>query len=160
MAERKKIDAIVVCKLDRMFRSTVDTLKTTKQFDAWDIAFHSIQETIDTKSAIGRFFLTIIAAITEMERSIIGERIKVVLQHKKTNGEKTGGDVPYGFDVDEKGRLIKNKKEQSVIEKIRLYKSKNLSLNKIAVELNRKRYKTKKGKNWYPQTAKRVLAAV
>ena len=158
MAESGKVKAVIVCKLDRMFRSTVDTLETTKKFDKWDIAFHSIQETLDTDSAIGRFFLTIIAAIAEMERSIIGERTKAVLQHKKANGEKTGGDVPYGYNADETGHLVKNKKEQRIIRKVHQFRSKDWSLSRIARELNSKGYKTKKGKQWYPQTIKRVLS--
>ena len=96
MAQDKMIDAVVVYKLDRMFRSTVDALETTKQFDKWGVSFHSIEETIDTKSAMGKFFFTLTAALAEMEREIIGERTKDVLQRKKANGE-VYGHVPFGF---------------------------------------------------------------
>ena len=44
MAQEKMIDAVVVYKLDRMFRSTVDALETTRQFDKWNVSFHSIEE--------------------------------------------------------------------------------------------------------------------
>jgi site-specific DNA recombinase len=76
MAQEKIIDAVVVYKLDRMFRSTVDALETTKQFDKWNVSFHSIKEALDTKSAMGKFFFTLTAALAEMEREIIGERTK------------------------------------------------------------------------------------
>ena len=68
MARNKMVDAVVVYKLDRMFRSTVDALETTKKFDKWGVSFHSIQETIDTKSAMGKFFFTLMACLTELER--------------------------------------------------------------------------------------------
>ena len=42
MAQEKMIDAVVVYKLDRMFRSTVDALETTRQFDKWNVSFHYI----------------------------------------------------------------------------------------------------------------------
>jgi site-specific DNA recombinase len=87
MARNKMIDAVIVYKLDRMFRSTVDALETTSQFDKWGVSFHSIQEALDTKSAMGKFFFTLTAALAEMEREIIGERTKDVLQRKKANGE-------------------------------------------------------------------------
>ncbi len=90
MACNKMVDAIAVYKLDRMFRSTVDALETTKQFDKWGVSFHSISENLDTKSAMGKFFFTLTAALAEMEREIIGERTKDVLQRKKANGEVYG----------------------------------------------------------------------
>ena len=64
MARRKEVEAVIVYKLDRMFRSTIDALETTKKFDKWSIAFHSIHETLDTQSAMGRFFFTLTAALT------------------------------------------------------------------------------------------------
>jgi DNA invertase Pin-like site-specific DNA recombinase len=90
MAQKKMVDAVVVYKLDRMFRSTVDALETTKQFDKWGVSFHSIAENLDTKSAMGKFFFTLTAALAEMEREIIGERTRDVLQRKKANGEVYG----------------------------------------------------------------------
>ena len=96
MVKKKSLDAVVVYKLDRMFRSTVDALETTKRFDKQGIAFHSIEETLDTQSAMGRFFFTLIAALAEMERGIIGERTQAALQFKKKNGE-VWGPVPYGY---------------------------------------------------------------
>ena len=72
LARGKEIDAVVVYKLDRIFRSTVDALETTKAFDKWGVSFHSIEETLDTRSAMGRFFFTLTAALAEMERRLIG----------------------------------------------------------------------------------------
>jgi DNA invertase Pin-like site-specific DNA recombinase len=46
LARRKEIDAVVVYKLDRIFRSTVDALETTKAFDKWGVSFHSIEATL------------------------------------------------------------------------------------------------------------------
>ncbi len=94
LARRKEVDAVVVYKLDRIFRSTVDALETTKAFDKWGVSFHSIEETLDTRSAMGRFFFTLTAALAEMERRLIGERTKAALAHKRSKSEKTGGDVP------------------------------------------------------------------
>jgi site-specific DNA recombinase len=80
MAQNKMIDAVVVYKLDRMFRSTVDALETTRLFDKLNVSFHSIEETIYTKSAMGKFFFTLTAALAEMEREIIGERTRDTLE--------------------------------------------------------------------------------
>ena len=158
MARKKQVDAIVVYKLDRIFRSTVDALETTKMFDKWGVSFHSIEETLDTQSAMGRFFFTLTAALAEMERRIIGERTKAALSHKRSRNEKTGGDVPYGYDLTPAGLLIKNHTEQKVIRLIRRLNRDGYSLRKICRELEREGHLTKRGNPiWHPKTISRIL---
>jgi DNA invertase Pin-like site-specific DNA recombinase len=155
MAQTKMVDAVVVYKLDRMFRSTVDALETTKRFDTWGVSFHSIEETLDTKSALGRFFFTLTAALAEMERGIIGERTRDVLQRKKQNGE-VYGHVPFGYKRF-KGRLLANRAEQEIVKKVLDLRDKGLNFSRISRELNKLGLKTKKGSQWYPQTVKNII---
>jgi site-specific DNA recombinase len=158
MARKKQVDAIVVYKLDRIFRSTVDALETTKMFDKWEVSFHSIEETLDTQSAMGRFFFTLTAALAEMERRLIGERTKVALAHKRSKNEKTGGDVPYGYDLTPGGILIKNETEQRVIRLIRNLNRDGYSLRKICRELEQAEHLTKNGNTiWQPSTIWKIL---
>jgi site-specific DNA recombinase len=159
MARKKKVEAVIVYKLDRMFRSTIDALETTKRFDNWSVAFHSIQETLDTQSAMGRFFFTLTAALAEMERGIIGERTKAALKHKRLNGEKTGGDIPFGYCLDIDGQsLMEDPKEQEVIRLIKEWKENGCSLRSIGEELQRRGHLTKTGKiKWHPQSIARIL---
>jgi DNA invertase Pin-like site-specific DNA recombinase len=158
MAKKKEIQGIVVYKLDRMFRSTIDALKTTKLFNKWGIAFHSINESLDTQSAMGNFFFTLTAALAEMERAIIGERTSQALQHKKANGEKTGGYPLYGYDVDPKGKLIHNQHEQKGLSLIHSLHGQGHSLRSICDKLKRQKYKTKSGlTKWHPQVVKKIL---
>jgi site-specific DNA recombinase len=160
LSRNKKVDAVVVYKLDRMFRSTVDALETTKKFDKWDISFHSIVETLDTQSAMGRFFFTLTAALAEMERGIIGERTRATLQHKKAKGEKTGGDVPFGYDVDNTGHLVKNEVEQKAVRLIHRLRLKGYSLRAVCRELEKEGHRTKRGnRTWHPQTVSQILKA-
>ena len=157
LARTKQVDAIVVYKLDRIFRSTTDALETTKLFEKWGVSFHSIEETLDTQSAMGRFFFTLTAALAEMERRLIGERTKAALSHKRSRNEKTGGDVPYGYDLAH-GLLVKNDEEQGVIRIIRRLHGQGLSLRRISSELEREGYKTKRGNpNWHPQSIAHII---
>jgi site-specific DNA recombinase len=87
LAQKKQVDAIVVYKLDRMFRSVSDALETTKMFERQGVSFHSIEEALDSKSALRRFFFTLTAALAKMEKRLIGERIKSALAHKKSRDE-------------------------------------------------------------------------
>jgi site-specific DNA recombinase len=158
LARKKQIDAIVVYKLDRMFRSTIDALETTKMLERQGVSFHSIEETLDTTSAMGRFFFVLTAGLAEMERNLIGERTKSALAHKKSRHEKTGGDVPYGYDLTPERLLIKNDAEQKVIRLIRHLRRQGVSLRGTCLELQKFEYKTKRGNlSWHPQTISAIL---
>jgi site-specific DNA recombinase len=158
LARRREVDAVVVYKLDRIFRSTVDALETTKAFDKWGVSFHSIEETLDTRSAMGRFFFTLTAALAEMERRLIGERTKAALAHKRSKSEKTGGDIPYGYDLTPTGILIRNDGEQEVIRFIRRLNGDGYSLRGICRELENSGHLTKRGNAvWQPSTIAKIL---
>jgi site-specific DNA recombinase len=158
LASKKHVDAIVVYKLDRMFHSTMDALETTKMFERHNASFHSIGENLDSHSPIGKFLFTLTAALAEMERNLIGERTKSALAHKRSKNEKTGGDVPYGYDLTLAGLLIKNDTEQKVIRLIRHLHRQGVSLRGTCRELQRLGYQTKRGNlSWHPQTIASIL---
>ena len=161
LARKKQIDAVVVYKLDRMFRSTIDALETTKMFERQGVSFHSIEETLDTRSAMGMFFYSLTAALAEMERRLIGERTKSALAHKRSRNEKTGGDVPYGYDLTPAGILIKNDAEQKVIRLIRHLHRQRVSLRGICKDLEHHGYRTKRGNDkWHPATLAGILERI
>lgn len=155
LARTKQIQAVIVLKLDRMFRSTTDALETTKQFEQWGVAFHSLNETVDTESAMGRFFFTLLAATAEMERGIISERTKAVLNHKREQG-KVYGPTPYGFQRDG-DILIVDKAEEEAVELVLKLRSQGWNYSKIARELNSLGYKTRCGGEYFPQTIKNIV---
>ena len=146
-ASKGEVESVIIVKLDRMFRNTVDALNTARDFDKKGIALHSISESLDTQSAMGKFFFTLTAALAEMERGLIGERTRTALARKKERGEKTGGNVPYGFDSVE-GMLVENPREQEVIRIIKKKRLQGRSYQGIADFLNEKGTPTKTGKSW------------
>lgn len=96
LAQEKKIDAIIVYKLDRFMRNTIETLDCCALLEEWGIKFISLHEEVNTSTATGRFFLTVLAALGQMEREQISERTKAALALKMERGE-VAGRVPYGF---------------------------------------------------------------
>ena len=154
--QKEKFDAVVVSKLDRGFRSTQDALEIIKKLDKKGISFHSVAESIDTRSAMGRFFLTIMAACAELESARLSERMSDVWAFKKANGEKVGGYTPYGFWAI-KGKLIPNPKEQAVIHRIKNMADSGVSLSKISEQLNAEGVTTKQGNKWYAQSIKNMI---
>ena len=123
MARRREIDAVVVYKLDRAFRNTIDALSTARELEGLGVAFHSVHEKIDTKSAMGVFFFTLLAALAEMERVLIGERTRDALKAKKARagGKQISGAAGYGWTwqgADGNKRLVEVEEEQAIIRQI------------------------------------------
>ncbi len=165
-AHRKEIDAVIIVKLDRMFRCTVDALNTAQDFDRRGVALHSIHESLDTQSAMGKFFFTLTAALAEMERGLIGERTRAALARKKERGEKTGGHVPYGYDVldaslveKKDASLVENPQEQEIIAHMKRLRKQGLSLQRVADTLNFADIPTKQGSTWTAMQVSRAVKA-
>ena len=138
-----------------MFRCTTDALETTRQFEACGVAFHSLHETIDTESAMGKFFFTLLAATAEMERGLISERTKAVLNHKRDQGF-VYGPVPFGCRRDG-DVLISHKGEERTIELMLKLRAQGWNYSRIARELNDLGHRTKSVGQFYPQTVKNVI---
>ena len=153
-----KADALVVYKLDRAFRSTRDALDVAEDLNKGGKSLHSITEKLDTTSAIGEFFFTLMASLAQMERKLIGERTAAALAQKRANGEKTGGQCPYGFrSVD--GKLVPDVAEQSVINLIQSFRAAGESTRSIARRLHEEGFTTRKGTPFSQNQVFRILKA-
>ena len=151
-------DALVVYSLSRLARSTRDTLDIADLLEKKGADLVSISEKIDTTTAAGKMVFRMLAVLNEFERDQISERTRAALQYKRAKGEKTGGDIPYGYDLTADGHLVKNTAEQKAINLIKDLKAKGYSLRGIARELKAKGYRTKRGKvTWNPKTISTIL---
>lgn len=152
------VQHVVALKLDRLFRSTVDALNQTKEWDKQKVALHLIDmggQTVDTSTAVGRLFLTMTAGFAEMERSLISERTSAVLSHRKA-GRKAYSHTPYGFDrVGDD--LVINNKEQRVIKTMVELRSDGWSFRAIADYLNAEKIPTKLGKTWHAPPVRHII---
>ena len=149
--------ALVVYSLSRLSRSTRLTCEIGDKLDKAGADLVSISEKIDTTTAAGKMVFRVLAAMAEFERDQVSERTKLALSHKKANGEKTGGDVPFGWDADDSGKLIENDTEQHIISLIFDAWGRGKSLGSIAKKLNNEDYKTKRGSKFYAQTIKNII---
>jgi DNA invertase Pin-like site-specific DNA recombinase len=153
-----KGEALVVYSLSRMSRSTRDTLEIAEALKRKGADLVSLCEKVDTTNAAGKMVFRMLAVLNEFERDQVSERTKAALAHKKAQGKKTGGDVPFGFELTPEGLLVENKDEQGGIRLIRKLKSKGYSLRKIAGELEARDIRTKTGKaKWNPKTVSMIL---
>jgi len=154
------INHIIVYKMDRLTRRTFDLLYLVEEvFKKNKVQFHSITERIDTTTAQGNFFLTIIGAMAQMERDLISERTKAVLQYKIQKLEYVGSPgLGYEASTGDNKFLDINERERDTVKRILYLKRyKHLSLGKIAKELNENDVKTKRGGKWHSGTIKLIL---
>ena len=107
-------DALVVYSLSRLSSSTKETLAISEALQKQGADLVSLSEKIDTTSASGKMVFRMLAVLSEFERDQISDRTKAALQYKRKNGEKTGGDTPFGYRS-RKGRLYPHPEEQKGI---------------------------------------------
>jgi DNA invertase Pin-like site-specific DNA recombinase len=86
-------DAIVVWKLDRWGRSTIDLLSTLTELKAAGVAFVSVRDSIDMSTPQGELLVTVLAAFAQFERDQIRERVTAGLRHAKRHGTRTGKPI-------------------------------------------------------------------
>jgi DNA invertase Pin-like site-specific DNA recombinase len=89
-ANRRRFDAVIVWKFDRFARSVSHLLRALETFDSLGIAFVSLSESIDTSTPAGKMVFTVLGAVAELERSLIGERVKAGLRNAKAKGVRLG----------------------------------------------------------------------
>jgi site-specific DNA recombinase len=169
MMKAKKVQHVVIFKLDRMFRNTIEALEGANLVNAAGGTLHSITEKLDTKSAIGEFFFTLMAALGQMERKLIGERITSIFADKRSRGEKLGGLVPYGYrkylaGYNKKGEpvweLEPHDEEQAAIYKANSLKAEDptLSLRGLSKKLKAMGCVDRQGNVFSPVAVKRMIS--
>jgi DNA invertase Pin-like site-specific DNA recombinase len=86
----KKFEAVIVWKFDRLGRSTAHLLQVLEEMKNKGIRLIATSQSIDTDTAMGKFFFTILSGFGEMEREIIKERINLGLARAKKQGRRLG----------------------------------------------------------------------
>jgi len=89
-AKRHRFDVVLVAAFDRIARNVRHFLEVLDELNHLNIQFISLRENIDTGGPLGRAMLTIIGAISELERSLIAERIRAGMRRAKLEGRRIG----------------------------------------------------------------------
>jgi DNA invertase Pin-like site-specific DNA recombinase len=157
MEEKDEWDMILVVKMDRIHRNSKNFMEMMDNLRKWEKEFSSMQESLDTSTAMGRFVVDIIQRIAQLESEQIGERVYVGMKQKaSTEGGILGFAHPFGYDYVD-GELRVNDYESVVVKKIfDLYLEGNGS-SAIAEELDNSNYKTKRGGVWSARTIGKIL---
>lgn len=159
--EAKKINTVLVYKVDRLTRSLKDLINLVELFNQNDCDFCSLQESIDTKTATGRMFLKIIGIFAEFERENIAERTRFGMEKKAKEGYVLiAGISPLGYDKEKDNKIVQvNDNEAEIVKLIfNSYLDKNTTLIGLARRLNLQNYKTKSGYPFSGKTIKGILS--
>jgi DNA invertase Pin-like site-specific DNA recombinase len=89
-ARKRQLDAVLVWRFDRFARSTKHLLLALEEFRSLGIQFISYQENIDTSTPLGQALFTIVAAVAQLERDLIRERVSAGLRNAKLKGKILG----------------------------------------------------------------------
>ena len=113
----RRIDAVVVYKVDRLTCSLSDFAKIVEVFDAHSVSFVSITQAFNTTISIGRLTLNVLLSFAQFEREVTGERIRDKIAASKKKGLWMGGLPSLGYDVEDR-KLVVNEAEAATVRMI------------------------------------------
>jgi DNA invertase Pin-like site-specific DNA recombinase len=147
--DKGEAHALFVTRIDRLARSTKDFLNIIDRANANGWRLVMLDLNLDTATYQGRFVVTIMSALAEMERGIIAERQKDVHKDRRARGIKWGVDMGP-----------KNKTPDDIRQRVVTERNAGASYRKIADGLNRDSISSQNGGAWYPTTVKNLLAVI
>jgi DNA invertase Pin-like site-specific DNA recombinase len=92
-ARRGAFDVVVVFRFDRFARSVKQLVLALEEFQTLGVGFVSQQEALDTPTPMGEAMFAIIAAMAQLERRVIQERVIAGIEHAKARGTKSGAAI-------------------------------------------------------------------
>ena len=115
-AEARRFGTVLVDRIDRLGRSLRSLLDAHDALDGLGVAIKSATEPFDTSSPIGSFLFQLLASLAELEKSTIAERTSLGRNRVASDGQYTGGSVPFGYALDESNRLIPSQRRVPGLE--------------------------------------------
>jgi site-specific DNA recombinase len=136
--KEKRIDVVVVYKVDRLTRSLADFAKIVEIFDAHGVSFVAVTQQFKTTTSMGRLTLNVLLSFAQFEREVTGERIRDKIAASKQKGMWMGGTPPLGYDLHDRRRLVVNKAEAETVRLIFKLYLKLKTLRRVREELDRR----------------------
>ena len=158
LIRRRKVDVVVVAKLDRITRSVRDLGELVDLFKRSGVEFASVADHIDTSTAAGRLVLNVMGSVSQWEREAIGERTAEALAVMRANGKRISRHAPYGYRGDGNGGWIRDEAEQRGVGLIRQLRTAGLSLRQIGADLEHRGVIGRAGTRLSPSTISSVLS--
>lgn len=162
-AEKNLFHEVLVWKISRLARNSLELLTTVEQFKRLNISFRSFTENFETETPAGKLNLQMMSAIGEFERNTIVENVKMGMKQRAKTG-KHNGKLPLGYqaiadpsDPSGRSKVVVVEAEAIIIRKIFELYAAGRGLKSIANELNHSGHKTKTGNTFSTTAIKEIL---
>ncbi|MDD4222225.1 MAG: recombinase family protein [Methanomethylophilus sp.] len=163
LKEIKEWDVMIVLKMDRIHRNSRNFMNMMDQLERKDKKFVSATESLDTSNAVGRFVVSMIQNIAQLESEQIGERTYIGMKEKAETLANTpaasrtlGFNPPFGYLL-EKGILLAEPAELDTVAGVFTDYLGGTTMAMIAYRLNQRRVLTKRGNPWTVYSVSAVL---
>lgn len=110
----RKVDVLVVYKVDRLTRSLADFAKLVELFDQYGVSFVSVTQQFNTTTSMGRLTLNVLLSFAQFEREVTSERIRDKIAASKKKGIWVGGPLPLGYEMKDGKITIVDKEAERV----------------------------------------------
>lgn len=104
--EARRVDCVVVYKVDRLSRSLLDFARLMEAFERHRVSFVSVTQQFNTASSMGRLVLNVLLSFAQFEREIISERTRDKIAAARRKGKWVGGMPLLGYDIDPRGSKL------------------------------------------------------
>ncbi len=133
----RKINVIVVYKVDRLTRSLADFAQLVELFDAHGVSFVSVTQQFNTTTSMGRLTLNVLLSFAQFEREVTAERIRDKIAASKRKGLWVGGMIPLGYSLND-GKLFIHQDEAKTVRLIFERYLELGSVNRLVADLRAK----------------------
>ncbi|WP_457938432.1 recombinase family protein [Mesorhizobium sp. 10J20-29] len=110
----RKVDVVVVYKIDRLTRSLTDFSRIVEVFDKAGASFVSVTQQFNTTTSMGRLTLNVLLSFAQFEREVTAERIRDKIAASKKKGMWMGGVVPLGYRVENRKLVVQSEEAKTV----------------------------------------------
>ncbi len=138
----RKIDVIVVYKVDRLTRSLADFAKLVELFDSHGVSFVSVTQQFNTTTSMGRLTLNVLLSFAQFEREVTSERIRDKIAASKRKGLWVGGNLPLGYEMKD-GKIAVVEEEAELVRSIFQRYLELGSVNELLRDLKERDIRTK-----------------
>src|SRR6185437_13599301 len=115
--EARRVDVVVVYKIDRLSRALMDFARLVEVFDRNGVTFVSVTQSFNTTTSMGRLTLNVLLSFAQFEREVIGERSREKVAASRKRRMWMGGFVPMGYRVENR-KLVLHEGEAATIRMI------------------------------------------
>jgi len=160
--QRGEFAHVVAVKLDRCFRNAADCMHTVDGWTKCGIAVHFVDlggQAVDSQTAMGKFFLSIMASCAELELGNIRDRTRAALQHKRMRGDRLG-TTPLGFRTPGPGAPLEpNERELATVRRLLELCGQEMPYTHVARQLAEEGHSAKRGGRWHSSSVRLVWLA-